>query len=983
MKHTKKLLSLVLCFALMLSCYVGIPAASASAAVTPNTKYSSDEVILHCWNWPISTIKAKLQDIADAGYTAVQTSPINALVGYGNTVDNWYQFYQPINYTIGNKICTEAEFKSFCDDAHDLRLKVIVDVVLNHTTNQTDMVDSDLTDYHGNGNIDNWDDRKQQTQRDITNMPDLNTSNTTIQTKARAMLEQMLVDGADGFRFDAAKHIELPEGEEISGCPTSNYWPNVLNNLGDKFSYGEVLAGQNCPLYNYSKYMNVTGSAYSDTIRRNITNNVLNVNDGLSDYQAGLGGNNLVCWVESHDTYRGDAQTYKMPEEQVKLAWAAITAQNLNTLFLARPYGATTSNWKGSDDTTLGGDGFYFDPEIAEVNKFHNAAKGQGVNVYNVNGDTTLFAVSRGSTGVCLINTSESAKSVSVGTSLPNGSYTTACGSTFTVSNGTLSGSIPAKSVASVFDGASASERSYYVVGGFNGWNNSTAMTANGANVSWTTTLAADSYEFKIKDSSNNWYGNEGTINDTASGWDMSTTAGNCTLKATGGKYTFTFNTSTKKLSVTKEQGETETGSETVTSTETETVTETTVVEGKKATLSADEYTKGDEDWYAYTWDGNGNDRWIKGANGGTFTGLYNKVIFARVEKDKEAAWANVWNQTEDLDTVDGGTFTVTGWNNGNNKLDGSWTEIPTETVTETETETVTETETNIVVFEKSMRVDTTRITGDNIGSHWAAWTWNDGEQGEWRQIEKFGYVATHNNVLFVNYDTDTPDWGTIAAQTTDFTVQDGKLLTLLNEKDSQGRYLGDWEQEPTVTETVTETETETETETTVVEGKSATLSADEYTKGDEDWYAYTWDGNGNDRWIKGVNGGTFTGLYDNVIFARVEKDKEAAWANVWNQTEDQTTVDGGTFTITSWDGGQNSKMTGTWSTPSNVKGDADGNGTVNINDVTYAQRILLGYYPLTDEKLALLDVNKDGKFTIRDVTLIQMYVAHMIDSLD
>ena len=101
------------------------------------------------------------------------------------------------------------------------------------------------------------------------------------------------------------------------------------------------------------------------------------------------------------------------------------------------------------------------------------------------------------------------------------------------------------------------------------------------------------------------------------------------------------------------------------------------------------------------------------------------------------------------------------------------------------------------------------------------------------------------------------------------------------------------------------------------------------------------------------------------------------------NQTEDQTTVDGGTFTITSWDGGQNSKMTGTWSTPSNVKGDADGNGTVNINDVTYAQRILLGYYPLTNEKLELLDVNKDGKFTIRDVTLIQMYVAHMIDSLD
>ena len=428
------------------------------------------------------------------------------------------------------------------------------------------------------------------------------------------------------------------------------------------------------------------------------------------------------------------------------------------------------------------------------------------------------------------------------------------------------------------------------------------------------------------------------------------------------------------------EQGETET------STETETATETTVVEGKTATLVAKgDFTQGNEDWYAWTW-GEADGKLVAIGEGGVFTGLDNKVVFLRLPKGEtpDETWSNVWNQTENLDTVDGGTFTVTGWNNGNDKLDGTWDEIPTETVTETETETVTETETNIVVFEKSMRVDTTRITGDNIGSHWAAWTWNDGEQGEWRQIEKFGYVATHNNVLFVNYDTDTPDWGAIAAQTTDFTVQDGKLLTLLNEKDSQGCYLGEWEQEPTVTETVTETETETETETTVVEGKTATLVAKgDFTQGNEDWYAWTW-GEADGKLGAPGEGGAFTGLDNKVVFLRLPKGEtpDEKWSNVWNQTENLDTVDGGTFTVTGWDNG-NGKLDGSWSTPSNVKGDADGNGTVNINDVTYAQRILLGYYPLTDEKLALLDVNKDGKFTIRDVTLIQMYVAHMIDSLD
>ena len=71
------------------------------------------------------------------------------------------------------------------------------------------------------------------------------------------MLQDMIIDflndviecGADGLRFDAAKHIELPE--DPGG---SDFWPRVIQSLKNKeklFLYGEVLQ---CGASNYEKY---------------------------------------------------------------------------------------------------------------------------------------------------------------------------------------------------------------------------------------------------------------------------------------------------------------------------------------------------------------------------------------------------------------------------------------------------------------------------------------------------------------------------------------------------------------------------------------------------------------------------------------------------------------------------------------------------------------------------------------------------------
>ena len=93
--------------------------------------------------------------------------------------------------------------------------------------------------------------------------------------------------------------------------------------------------------------------------------------------------------------------------------------------------------------------------------------------------------------------------------------------------------------------------------GSFNDWNVSNYMTVkNDTIVTYTMELAAGTYEFKIvKDGA--WLGNGGTIQDTttatsAIGWEMSAYDGsNCKLAASGGIYSFSFNTQTNMLIIT------------------------------------------------------------------------------------------------------------------------------------------------------------------------------------------------------------------------------------------------------------------------------------------------------------------------------------------------------------------------------------------------------------------------------------------------
>lgn len=61
------------------------------------------------------------------------------------------------------------------------------------------------------------------------------------------------------------------------------------------------------------------------------------------------------------------------------------------------------------------------------------------------------------------------------------------------------------------------------------------------------------------------------------------------------------------------------------------------------------------------------------------------------------------------------------------------------------------------------------------------------------------------------------------------------------------------------------------------------------------------------------------------------------------------------------------------------IRGDADGNGNVDIRDVTAIQRHLADLEPLNSNHITAADVNSGG-LDISDATAIQMYLAEYDD---
>ncbi|MBQ8773953.1 MAG: alpha-amylase [Muribaculaceae bacterium] len=441
-----------------------------------NTATTNDDVILHAWSWSFNTIGENMKDIADAGYAYVQTSPANTcFVGenggkalFSNPGDSvtgkWYYYYQPIDWKIGNYLLgTRDEFKAMCDSANKYGVKVIVDVLPNHTAVDHTAVTDDLNNavgghenlFHANGfnDIIDYNDRYQCTTGKMGGLPDVNTENPDFQYYYMLYVNDLLACGAKGFRYDTAKHIGLPTDSLDAKAERNNFWEIATGREDVKglrmsvpedslFIYGEVLQDKNVKEDEYAEYMKLTASGYGHVLREVLNSHDFN-SDSLHDWRHKSPGSNLVTWVESHDTYCNAHESAGMSDELIRQGFVFLTARQQGTpLFFSRPAGSTRDNYWGNNRVGDKGNDEFKHPEVIAAIKFRRAMSGQPETMlFSNNG--AIAEIARGNKGVALINISEQPQQIELKTTLPDGKYVDEVHETqFEVSNGILSGEL-------------------------------------------------------------------------------------------------------------------------------------------------------------------------------------------------------------------------------------------------------------------------------------------------------------------------------------------------------------------------------------------------------------------------------------------------------------------------------------------------------------------------------------------------------------
>ncbi len=485
---TSKLISLVLILCMLMSCLAitgftvnakdtGKAAVAAESKLQENVQ---DGVILHAFNWSYNTIKENLPAIVAAGYSTVQTSPVQQPKDYGdwfNVADQWHKLYQPLSFSIASEtwLGTKEELASLCEEAHKYGVKIICDIVANHLANNitkdgdsanigvlySKIADTDPEIYnnqkdalHSYKNEAGDSSVQSVVQGYVSQCPDLNTGSELIQNQVIGLLESCVDCGVDGFRFDAAKHIETPD----DGTYASNFWPNVTSTTSkyasDKYNgktlyyYGEILntCGNGRKASAYTPYINVTDNAVGNStlsaVKKGAATNAAE-NADSHRLSSDLASKNSVLWAESHDTYMG-GESKSVKDENIIKAWALVAAQSdATSLFFARPGDALMGQAAG--DTT------WKSTAVSEVNKFHNAFVGTAD---KTGASGSIAYVARGDKGIVLVNCNGMEGEVSVAdTGLADGTYTdTVTGNQFTVSGGTVTGTIGSTGVAVVYD---------------------------------------------------------------------------------------------------------------------------------------------------------------------------------------------------------------------------------------------------------------------------------------------------------------------------------------------------------------------------------------------------------------------------------------------------------------------------------------------------------------------------------------------------
>ncbi len=476
--------------------------------------------ILQAWNWSYANAIDLMEVVAEQGFTSIQISPPNEIkmptkgikvcepAVDGIAPNGWWMFYQPagfqLNESTDNALGTKAEFIEMCEVAHQYGVKIVVDAVINHMGTDDDHVgvyDNDSTDPMDHVNpraaefeaellaakafhdpwvnmtykenywdgFSDYDIEEDLTQHCTSGLPDLATETQLVQDTIYDYLVELVEAGADGFRFDAAKHIETTHDTYFA----SDFWEDTLLKLRDNYpdvecyAYGEILnkCGDGRPFHEYTELMDVTDSssywAIKDAVQKNGNGGnafpyYKSEKEGADPTTVNFTKENVIQWNESHDTYI-DGGTSSLTVQQRNKIWALTAArQEITGVYFARPDDATGANRAAIEkicaNITLGDANLtsWTTPEVAAVNQFDNYFG--DASEYNKVIDN-IAMVERGGLGATLVNLNGTTKDVNRKIyTLSDGTYIDAItGNEFEVVDSVITGTIGSTGIAVIY----------------------------------------------------------------------------------------------------------------------------------------------------------------------------------------------------------------------------------------------------------------------------------------------------------------------------------------------------------------------------------------------------------------------------------------------------------------------------------------------------------------------------------------------------
>jgi alpha-amylase len=310
---------------------------------------STKDVLVQLFEWKWDDISREcLLYLPALGISGVQISPPNEHAVLENRP--WYERYQPVSYILHSRSGDEQSFRKMVQTCNSVGINIYADVVINHTAwnpsngktfygiagspfghmRFPDFSSGAYFNQCRNGvdhdSIRDWNNRFEVQFCNLAGLPDLKTSDSSVQNTISGYLEKLASIGVKGLRIDAAKHIPFHDLKKI-----------VKDIFKPEFVYQEVVDMGGHEVIVAQEYFGigkVNNFRYGRDLGKIFSSGALSELQHLGDSWGYTPSEKSVVFVDNHDTQRGHG-----PSEHVINYKAGPVYKMATAFMLAWPYG--------------------------------------------------------------------------------------------------------------------------------------------------------------------------------------------------------------------------------------------------------------------------------------------------------------------------------------------------------------------------------------------------------------------------------------------------------------------------------------------------------------------------------------------------------------------------------------------------------------------------------------------------------------------